>query len=162
MHYSVEPDFWLSFLTNDYPIYSHYLFEEHETHLDWQAACERKLAYAMDVCRVRPADRVLNIGEGWGGFLTYAGRRGAHVTGLTLNDESFGAASAKRAREGLVQTCQVVKTDFYSFTAPEPFDAITNMGVTEHLTDYDALMASYAGCSSQGDTSTGLRRRDAR
>jgi cyclopropane-fatty-acyl-phospholipid synthase len=38
----------------------------------------------------------------------------------------------------------VVKTDFYRFESAEPFDAITNMGVTEHLTDYAALMAQYA------------------
>ena len=103
VHYSVPPAFWLSFLTNDYPIYSHYLFEEHETERDWEAACERKLGYAMQVCQLKPGDRALNIGEGWGGFLTYAGRRGVRLTGLTLNDESFGAASAKREREGLTE-----------------------------------------------------------
>lgn len=144
VHYSVEPDFWLSFLTNDYPIYSHYLFEEHETERDWEAACERKLAYALEVCRLESGQRLLNIGEGWGGLLTYAGRRGIDVTGLTLNDQSFEAASAKREREGLAATCRVIKTDFYAFGAAEPFDAITNMGVTEHLTDYDALMEQYA------------------
>lgn len=143
VHYSVSPAFWLSFLTNDYPIYSHYVFEEHETYRDWEAACERKLAYAMTVCNMKPGDRVLNIGEGWGGFLTFAGRRGMRYTGLTLNDESFGAATAKREREGLTDTCQVIKTDFFKFQASEPFDAITNMGVTEHLTDYDALMEQY-------------------
>ncbi len=144
VHYSVPPDFWLSFLTNDYPIYSHYLFEEHETERDWEVACERKLDYAMRVCQLKPGDRALNIGEGWGGILTFAGRRGVRLTGLTLNDESFGAASAKREREGLAEVCQVIKTDFYAFRSAEPFDAITNMGVTEHLTDYDALMEQYA------------------
>jgi len=144
VHYAVPPAFWLSFLTNDYPIYSHYLFEEHETARDWEVACERKLDYAMQVCQLAPGDRALNIGEGWGGFLTYAGRRGVRLTGLTLNDESFGAASAKCEREGLGATCQVIKTDFYAFRSAEPFDAITNMGVTEHLTDYDALMDQYA------------------
>lgn len=143
VHYSVAPAFWLSFLTNDYPIYSHYLFEAHETERDWEAACERKLAYAFDVCQLRPGARALNIGEGWGGFLTYAGRRGVRLTGLTLNDESFGAARAKREREGLAELCEVQKVDFYRFESAEPFDAITNMGVTEHLTDYDALMGRY-------------------
>ena len=144
VHYSVDPAFWLSFLNNPYPIYSHYLFEPHETHQAWQAACERKLAYAMNVCQMKAGDRVLNIGEGWGGFLTYAGQRGVHVTGLTLNDESFSAATSKCANEGLSDTCRVVKTDFYRFESAEPFDAISNMGVTEHLTDYSALMARYA------------------
>jgi cyclopropane-fatty-acyl-phospholipid synthase len=142
VHYSVDPAFWLSFLNNAYPIYSHYVFEEHETQADWEAACERKLAYAMTVCQMKPGQRVLNIGEGWGGFLTYAGRRGMRYTGLTLNDESFDAATSKCKKEGLTDTCEVLKTDFYSFRA-EPFAAITNMGVTEHLTDYDALMDQY-------------------
>ena len=143
VHYSVPPAFWLSFLKNDYPIYSHYLFEPDETWEAWEAACARKLQFALDVCGVTPGQRVLNIGEGWGGFLTYGGRRGVRVTGITLNDESYQAATTKMAAEGLGGSCEVVKTDFYHFAPGVQFDAITNMGVTEHLTDYDGLMARY-------------------
>lgn len=144
VHYSVPKEFWLSFMTNDYPIYSHYLFEEGEGWQAWEAACARKLDFAMRVCRVQPGDRLLNIGEGWGGMLTYAGRRGARYTGLTLNDESYKACLAKRDKENLNDTCEIVLVDFYRYQSHERFDAITNMGVTEHLTDYDALLAQYA------------------
>jgi cyclopropane-fatty-acyl-phospholipid synthase len=143
-HYSVPPAFWLSFLSNRYPIYSHYLFEDSETHLDWPAACERKLAFALSSCKLKPGDRVLNIGEGWGGFLTYAGLRGLSVTSITLNPESYKACLAKREAESLQRQCELVQGDFYHFRSQEPFDGITNMGVTEHLTDYDGLMANYA------------------
>jgi cyclopropane-fatty-acyl-phospholipid synthase len=161
VHYSIPEDFWLAFMSKEYPIYSHYLFEEEESFRDWEKACQRKLQFALDTCRARPGDRVLNIGEGWGGMLTYAGRRGIRLTGVTLNEESYKACLAKREKEGLAGTCEVIRTDFYHFhpvtmgpqAAPYParsrapdgrFDAITNMGVTEHLTDYDALMAQYA------------------
>jgi cyclopropane-fatty-acyl-phospholipid synthase len=144
VHYSVPKEFWLAFMTNDYPIYSHYLFEEHEGWQAWEAACERKLAFAMHVCRMKPGDRVLNIGEGWGGMMTYAGRRGMRYTGLTLNDESYKACLAKREKENLSATCDIVLIDFYRYQPAEQFDAITNMGVTEHLTDYDGLLAQYA------------------
>jgi cyclopropane-fatty-acyl-phospholipid synthase len=144
VHYAVPPAFWLTFLSREYPIYSHYLFEDDETHEAWEAACERKLAFALRACRLRPGDRVLNVGEGWAGFLTYAGRRGLRVTGVTLNDESYEACLRKREAEALGETCEVVLADFYGYRSSEPFDAITNMGVTEHLTDYDALLAQYA------------------
>jgi cyclopropane-fatty-acyl-phospholipid synthase len=143
-HYSAPPAFWLSFLSNRYPIYSHYLFEEHEGHEHWAAACERKLAFALSSCKLKPGDRVLNVGEGWGGFMTYAGSRGLLTTSITLNEQSYEACLAKRQQEGLEQKCQLVRGDFYHYRSSERFDAITNMGVTEHLTDYDALMANYA------------------
>lgn len=143
-HYSVTPEFWLSFLNNRYPIYSHYLFEQHESHEDWPVACERKLAFALSSCNLKPGDQVLNVGEGWGGFMTYAGSRGLRTTSITLNEHSFEACLAKRKLEGLEDQCQLLRGDFYHYRADRRFDAITNMGVTEHLTDYDALMANYA------------------
>jgi cyclopropane-fatty-acyl-phospholipid synthase len=150
VHYSVPVAFWLSLLSEEYPIYSHYLFEEHETHEAWERACERKLEYALRVCQLRPGERVLNVGEGWGGFMAYAGRRGVSVTGTTLNDQSYKACRAKRKAEGLEATCEVVKTDFYDYQSHAPFDAITNMGVTEHLTDYDRLLTQYSRLLKSG------------
>jgi cyclopropane fatty-acyl-phospholipid synthase-like methyltransferase len=144
VHYSVPEEFWLAFMSKEYPIYSHYLFEEDETWTAWEIACQRKLDFAMRVCNMRPGDRVLNIGEGWGGMMTYAGRRGMCYTGLTLNEESYKACLAKREKEKLTETCEVIRTDFDYYRCDTKFDAITNMGVTEHLTDYDALMAQYA------------------
>jgi cyclopropane-fatty-acyl-phospholipid synthase len=144
VHYSVPEEFWLAFMSKEYPIYSHYIFEEDETWQGWETACKRKLDFAMRVCKMRPGDRVLNIGEGWGGMMTYAGRRGMRYTGLTLNEESYKACLAKREQESLTETCEVIQTDFYYYRSDTMFDAITNMGVTEHLTDYDGLMAQYA------------------
>ncbi len=57
------------------------------------------------------------------------------TTSITLNDRSYEACVAKRAREGLVEQCELVKGDFYHYRNDAPFDGITNMGVTEHLTD---------------------------
>jgi cyclopropane fatty-acyl-phospholipid synthase-like methyltransferase len=144
VHYSVPEEFWLTFLSEDYPIYSHYLFEEDETWTAWETACERKLDFAVRACKMRSGDSVLNIGEGWGGMMAYAGRRGMRYTGLTLNEESYKACLAKREKEKLTETCKVILTDFYCYRSDTKFDAITNMGVTEHLTDYDRLIAQYA------------------
>ena len=143
-HYSVPEEFWLAFMNGDYPIYSHYLFEENEGWQDWKAACERKLAFAVRVCQLRAGDRLLNIGEGWGGMLAYAGRRDIRHTGLTLNEESYKACLHKLDKEHLGGTAEVVLVDFYNYRPSQTFDAITNMGVTEHLTDYDGMLAQYA------------------
>jgi cyclopropane-fatty-acyl-phospholipid synthase len=150
VHYSIPEEFWLAFMSEEYPIYSHYLFEEDESYRHWKRACERKLQFAFDVCQMRPGHKVLNVGEGWGGQLTFAGQRGVHVTGLTLNEASYAASLRKREQEGLTSTCEVVHVDFYNYRSSERFDAITNMGVTEHLTDYDGLMAQYARLLKSG------------
>ena len=71
-----------------------------------------KLRFAFDNCRIRAGDRVLNIGEGWGGMLTYNGRRGVRHTGVTLNEESYKACLRKRDAEKLTDTCAVEKVDF--------------------------------------------------
>jgi cyclopropane-fatty-acyl-phospholipid synthase len=144
VHYSIPAPFWLAFLSSEYPIYSHYLFEDDESHEAWEAACERKLAFALAACKLKPGDRVLNVGEGWGGFMTYAGRRGLRTTGITLNEDSYRACTAKRDTESLRDRCELVHGDFYDYRTSVPFDGITNMGVTEHLTDYDGLLAQYA------------------
>ena len=48
-------------------------------------AAERKLAFAFDSLKLKPNDKVLNIGCGWGGFVRFAAARGVNVTGITLS-----------------------------------------------------------------------------
>jgi cyclopropane-fatty-acyl-phospholipid synthase len=138
-HYDEDPEFFLSFLDRGFRCYSHGFFSSPDDSLE--TAIRRKLDTAMASCRVRPGDHVLDIGAGWGAFTEFAGLRGVRVTSLTISRVSERFVSELIARRGL--PCRVEYAHFLEYTAPEPYDAIVNLGVTEHLPDYPATMRQY-------------------
>ncbi len=138
-HYDSESDFYLYFLDQQHRCYSHGYFEDDAEPL--HRAIRRKLDTAIAACGIQPGWRVLDIGAGWGAFSEYAGKRGVRVTSLTISAESERYVKDLIARENL--PCEVVREHFLEYVSPEPFDAIVNLGVTEHLPDYAATLAQY-------------------
>jgi cyclopropane-fatty-acyl-phospholipid synthase len=138
-HYDNDPDFYLLFLDKKARCYSHGYFESNDESLE--EAIERKLNTAIHMCGIQPGWRVLDIGGGWGAFTEHAGKRGVQVTSLTISAESELFIRDLIHREGL--PCSVVLEHFLEYKSPEPFDAIVNLGVTEHLPDYAATLRQY-------------------
>ena len=138
-HYDVDPEFFLLWLDTKLRAYSHGFFESDDEPLE--AGMERKFRYAFNACGIRPGQRVLDIGGGWGSFLQFAGEQGVHVTSITISDESERTMRDLIRCRGLA--CEVVKEHFLEYRAAEPFDAIVNLGVTEHLPDYRRTLAQY-------------------
>src|SRR6516164_9365186 len=106
-----------------------------------ERAIRRKLDTAIDACGMQPGWRVLDIGAGWGAFTEHAGKRGVRVTSLTISAESERYVNDLIARQDL--PCKVVCEHFLEFASKERYDAIVNLGVTEHLPDYAATLAQY-------------------
>jgi cyclopropane-fatty-acyl-phospholipid synthase len=138
-HYDSESDFYLLFLDGEHRCYSHGYFEDEDEPL--HRAIRRKLDTAIEECRIQPGWRVLDIGAGWGAFSQYAGKRGVQVTSLTISEESERYVNELIAREGL--PCRVIREHFLEYESSERYDAIVNLGVTEHLPDYEATVAQY-------------------
>jgi cyclopropane-fatty-acyl-phospholipid synthase len=138
-HYDADSDFYLTFLDKQFRCYSHGYFEREDEPLE--SAIERKLTTAFTSAGIQAGMRVLDIGAGWGAFTEFAGKRGAQVTSLTISKESESYCNQLIRREAL--PCQVVREHFLEFKSSEPFDAIVNLGVTEHLPDYRASLAQY-------------------
>jgi cyclopropane-fatty-acyl-phospholipid synthase len=138
-HYDVDPEFFMLWLDKNIRGYSHGFFENDDESIE--VGMERKFQYAIDACRLKPGDRVLDIGGGWGSFLQFGGTRGLRVTSLTISDES------KRYMDDLIATadfpCTAVKRHFLDYTSDERFDGIVNLGVSEHLPDYRRTIAQY-------------------
>ncbi|HYC89960.1 MAG TPA: class I SAM-dependent methyltransferase [Thermoanaerobaculia bacterium] len=139
-HYDVDPEFFLLWLDSSLRAYSHGFFESDDEPLE--AGMERKFRYAFEACGIRPGQRVLDIGGGWGSFLQFAGEQGVHVTSITISDASARTMRDLIQRRGF-QGCEVVQEHFLEFRPSEPFDAIVNLGVTEHLPDYRRTLAQY-------------------
>src|SRR5882724_5054490 len=138
-HYDNESDFYLLFLDQQHRCYSHGYFEDADEPL--HRAILRKLDTAIEACGIQPGWRVLDIGAGWGAFTQHAGRQGVRVTSLTISAESERYVNDLIAREQL--PCEVVREHFLEYQSKEPYDAIVNLGVTEHLPDYAATLAQY-------------------
>jgi len=134
-HYDYENAFYLLFM-DPTRCYSQAVFEHDDETLE--AAQRRKLDFAIDSCHLKPGDRVLDVGGGWGAFTEHAGRRGLEVTSLTISrhSEEYLADLIQR----LHLPGRVLNQDFLEYTTAEPFDAIVILGVMEHLPDYPAVL----------------------
>lgn len=138
-HYDEDPDFFLAFLDRRHRAYSQGVFHSADESLE--DAISHKLDYAYDAIGVRPGDRVLDIGAGWGAFAEYGGQRDLRVTSLTISEESRSFVADLIKRQGL--PCEVRREHFFAHRPREPYDAIVNLGVTEHLPDYRRTLAKY-------------------
>ncbi|KZT18300.1 cyclopropane-fatty-acyl-phospholipid synthase [Neolentinus lepideus HHB14362 ss-1] len=63
---------------------------------DLERAQARKIQYILDKARVRPGDRVLEIGTGWGALAIAAAKRGCTVDTLTVSAEQKVLALADK------------------------------------------------------------------
>ena len=160
-HYNEDPDFFLLFLDARHRCYSQAVFESDDEPLE--AAMTRKLDFALDSIGVRAGDRVLDIGGGWGAFTEYAGRKGIHVTSLTISEPSRHFVQGIIDREGL--PCEIRLEHFFEHRPERPYDAIVNLGVTEHLPDYHGTLRRYHELLKPGgkvylDASASRRKHD--
>lgn len=137
-HYDFSSEFYLKFMDAT-RCYSQALFERDDEPLE--TAQRRKLDFAIDACRLRPGDSVLDVGGGWGSFTEHAGLRGIQVTSLTISAESERYVTDLVHR--LQLPCRMLNQDFMNYVAPTTYDAIVILGVMEHLPDYPSVLRQF-------------------
>jgi cyclopropane-fatty-acyl-phospholipid synthase len=82
---------------------------------------------------LRPGMRLLDVGCGWGGMVRHAAREhGVKALGVTLSRQQAEWAQAAIERDGLGELAQVHHLD-YRDAPREQFDAISSIGLTEHI-----------------------------
>lgn len=138
-HYDIDADFFILWLDRRIRGYSHGMFHHDDEPLE--DGMERKFRYAMNAANIKPGDRVLDIGGGWGSFLEFAGSQGVRVTSVTISAASEKFMTDLIHRRNL--PCQAVKQHFLEYRNEVPFDAIVNLGVTEHLPGYKRTLHNY-------------------
>jgi cyclopropane-fatty-acyl-phospholipid synthase len=130
-HYDVSNDFYALFLDKNL-IYSCAYFQTPEEALD--IAQERKLDYICRKLRLRPGQRLLDIGCGWGGLVIHAAKYyGVDATGITLSQPQADLANERIATAGLSDRCRVLVRDYREVDEPGGYDALASVGMFEHV-----------------------------
>jgi cyclopropane-fatty-acyl-phospholipid synthase len=101
-----------------------------------EAAQEAKLAHIAAKLDLRPGQRVLDIGCGWGGMARYLHKvSGAEVLGVTLSEEQLKYARAEAEKQGIADKVKFELIDYRAL--PEKhiggFDRIVSVGMFEHV-----------------------------
>lgn len=109
-HYDLGNDFFGLFLSSDL-MYSSAIWTEPTDTLE--EASTRKLERICRKLDLKPTDRVIEIGTGWGGFALYAAQHfGCHVTTTTISREQHALASARVAAAGMRGHVELLLEDY--------------------------------------------------
>ena len=125
-HYDLGNDFYSAWLDATMT-YSSARFASRRDSLE--AAQLHKIATLLDRLDLKPGQRLLEIGCGWGTLAIEAAKRGASVVGLTLSNEQKAWADRKIAEAGLQDRIEIRLQD-YRETA-EQFDAVASVEMVE-------------------------------
>jgi cyclopropane-fatty-acyl-phospholipid synthase len=131
-HYDLGNAFyelWLDGTMN----YSSAIFETPETSM--KDAQHAKVRRALRMAQVKPGDRVLEIGCGWGALAEKTTKEfDASIVGVTLSTEQLAWAKARMAREGVAERSDLRLQDYRDIgktTTDAPFDAVCSIEMVE-------------------------------
>lgn len=128
-HYDVGNDFY-EIVLGPSMVYSCAYWEDGGTLEDAQRDKLELIAQKLDL---RPGQRLLDVGCGWGSMAIHAAREhGVSVVGVTLSHEQAAYARKRVADEGLTDRVEIRVQD-YRDVADGPYDAISSIGMAEHV-----------------------------
>ena len=128
-HYDLDGRLYSLFLDSDKQYSCAYFAHPDMTLDDAQLAKKRHITAKL---LVRPGDRVLDIGSGWGGLGLYlAETSGASVTGVTLSAEQLRVSNARAEEKNLSRSARFLLEDYRDI--PGPFERIVSVGMFEHV-----------------------------
>jgi cyclopropane-fatty-acyl-phospholipid synthase len=129
-HYDVGNEFYALWLDRAM-IYSCAYFETGDETID--EAQRAKLDHICRKLRLRPGERLLDIGCGWGALVRHAARcYGVTATGITLSARQAAWARERIAAEGLDGLCAIDVMDYRDVPAQQ-FEKIVSVGMVEHV-----------------------------
>lgn len=97
------------------------------------AAQRAKLDLICSKLRLRPGDRLLDLGCGWGSLACHAARHhGAQVTAVTVSRQQHAFAARRIAAEGLGDKVDLRLQDYRDLTG-DSYDAVAVVEMAEHV-----------------------------
>lgn len=129
-HYDVGNDFY-EIVLGPSMVYSCAYWESGEATLE--DAQRDKLDLIARKLDLKAGQRLLDVGCGWGSMAIHAASEyGVSVVGVTLSQEQAAYARKRVADEGLTDRVEIRVQD-YRDVADGPFDAISSIGMAEHV-----------------------------
>jgi len=130
-HYDVSNLFYKLWLDQEM-VYSCGYFESETDTLD-QAQCN-KLDHICRKLRLKPGERFLDVGCGWGAMVCWAARHyGVQAHGITLSQKQYEYAQARIKDEGLSDRVTVELRDYRDLVGENVYDKISSIGMFEHV-----------------------------
>ncbi len=130
-HYDVSNEFYQLWL-DEKMVYSCAYFKDAEESIE--VAQARKLDYICRKLRLRPGDRLLDIGCGWGALIMHAAQHyGVEALGITLAEKQLALANERIEAAGLAGRCRAELLDYRNVNENEQFDKIVSIGMVEHV-----------------------------
>jgi cyclopropane-fatty-acyl-phospholipid synthase len=130
-HYDVSNDFYALWL-DPRMLYTCAYFRTPVDDLD--RAQVQKLDHVCRKLRLRPGERLLDLGCGWGGLVMHAARHyGVRARGVTLSQAQTDWARDRISQLGLEESCRVDNLDYRDLNEPSACDKMACIGMFEHV-----------------------------
>jgi cyclopropane-fatty-acyl-phospholipid synthase len=130
-HYDVSNAFYALWL-DQAMVYSCAYFEH--PGVDLEQAQQAKLDHVCRKLQLRPGDRLLDIGCGWGALVIHAATHyGVHAHGVTLSQQQLTLARQRISQAGLADRVSVELKDYRDLEGDSVYDKVASVGMFEHV-----------------------------
>lgn len=130
-HYDVSNEFYRLFLDDDM-VYTCAYFRDWDN--DIHQAQRDKLDHVCRKLRLKPGDKLLDVGCGWGTLSCYAAEHyGVISKGVTLSEDQHTLANQFIKERGLEEKVTVELMDFRDLPEEDHYDKIAMIGIFEHI-----------------------------
>lgn len=92
-----------------------------------------KLELVSQKIQLKPADRHLDIGCGWGTLCVHSAKLGAQVTGVTLGKNQAAWGMRKAEENGVADKVRILCMDYRDIPTNGKYDKITCLEMAEHV-----------------------------
>jgi len=130
-HYDVSDDFYALWL-DPRRVYSCAYFRE--AGMPLAQAQEAKLDHICCKLMLKPGEKFLDIGAGWGGLLMWAAEHyGVDATGITLSKNQHAHVNRLIEEKGLGGRVRMELRDYRELNGHVQYDKIASVGMFEHV-----------------------------
>lgn len=148
-HYDIGNDFYRLWLDKDAMQYTCAYYADPAMSLE--EAQRAKMSHVCRKLQLKPGDRVVEAGSGWGGFALYMAKyHDARVKAYNISREQVAYAREKAEALGLADRVEYVLDDYRNIKGE--FDVFVSIGMLEHVgpMHYPVLGRVIDGCLKPG------------